>query len=253
MTTGERLTVRELVNPVVSATCLALLLALAFLALYVWREWHAYQASEYRRMTGRGFFGLLRDSGALFEYLVGKDVTHLFPGARVLFNVYVPKQRGGTSECDVIALIEGRMVVFECKCYSGWVFGKQDETYWVETFNSRSKNRFYNPIRQNAGHVKALSAFLGVEPSSLVSIVVFSNRADLKHVKTDGSIPVVKRRQLRKTIKKALDEPDSVTFNETTLDALVPLASPDEVVRKEHIESIKRRYDSKERASGEKD
>lgn len=240
-------------NLVVTAMALALLLTLASLVLYVWHERNVYLASEYHGLTGRGFFDLIRDSGSLFEYLVGKDVTRLLPGARVLFNLYVPKQRGGTSECDVVALIEGRIIVFECKCYSGWVFGKQDETYWVETFNSRSKNRFYNPVRQNAGHIKALSAFLGVDPSSLVSIIVFSNRADLKHVRTDGSIPVIKRRQLRKTIKNALDKSSGATFDETTFDALVPLAMPDKDVRKEHIESIKKRYDSKGRASGEKD
>lgn len=232
-------------NLVSVVSTLAFLATFALLFLYVWRVRNAYLVSTYHRLTGRKFFELIRDQGAWFEYLVGRDVTRHFPEARVLYNLYVPKARGGTSECDVVALIEGRLVVFECKCYSGWVFGKQNETFWVETFNSRSKNRFYNPIRQNAGHIRALSTFLDIEPSSLVSVVVFSNHTDLRHVKTDGSVPVIKRRQLRKAVRKALDETCTSLFDKTAFDALAPLASQDEDAKRRHVDSIRRRFGTK--------
>ena len=48
---------------------------------------------------------------------------------------------------------------------------------------ARKKNRFYNPIWQNAGHIKALKTFFNeYQDVPVYSLVVFSERCELKKV-----------------------------------------------------------------------
>jgi hypothetical protein len=43
------------------------------------------------------------------------------------------------------------------KDYSGWIFGKGNQTKWTQVLAyGREKYCFYNPIMQNNGHISAL-------------------------------------------------------------------------------------------------
>ena len=85
----------------------------------------------------------------------------------VLKNIYVPTQ-GKTTEIDLLMIHEKGIFVFESKNYSGWIFGSADQLNWTQSLQNGDKNKFYNPIRQNRTHIKALAAFLEKPVSEFV-------------------------------------------------------------------------------------
>lgn len=86
----------------------------------------------------------------------------------------------GTTQIDHVLISRFGIFVIETKDYSGWIFGDSKARYWTQVlFNE--KNRFQNPIRQNAGHVQTVRALLDFLPSeSVSSAVVFVGSAEFK-------------------------------------------------------------------------
>ncbi len=121
--------------------------------------------------------------GERLTYLALKNFEVI--GAKFLFNVYIPKSDSGTTELDIVMICHAGIFVFECKEFSGWIFGRADQKYWYQTLRSRKcnsvKNRFYNPVMQNRSHVKHLKAFLHLD-IPIRSIIVFSDKCELKNV-----------------------------------------------------------------------
>ena len=128
--------------------------------------------------------------GHFLEYLIEYALSHgrLSGRSRVWSNVLVPKDGAliDEAEIDVLMLHERGVFVFESKNYSGWIFGSEDQRMWTQSLNRATKTRFYNPIKQNAVHVKALSRRLAVPESAFASYIVFSDRCELKKVPTRG-------------------------------------------------------------------
>jgi restriction system protein len=88
-----------------------------------------------------------------------------------LRRIVIPGLRG-TTEIDHLVVSKFGIFVVELKDYSGWIFGHGEAPNWTAVYFGR-KFKFQNPLRQNYGHVKALEAFLGVDPRVLHGIVVF--------------------------------------------------------------------------------
>ena len=102
-----------------------------------------------------------------------KDIFH---------NLYVRNSNGKYAQIDVAALTSKDLIVFEVKNYSGWIYGSEDQPYWTKVLG-RKKYRFYNPIMQNAEHIRALRQNLPQNPSiPIYSIVVFYGSAKLKNI-----------------------------------------------------------------------
>ena len=116
----------------------------------------------------------------------------------VINDVMVEVERG-TSQIDHVIVSNFGVFVVETKNYSGWIFGDDTSRYWTQVIYKR-KEKFYNPIRQNLGHIKALKKVLADYPNLLyIPIVVFSINADLK---TKTSNHVVYSTKLLKTIRR---------------------------------------------------
>lgn len=83
-------------------------------------------------------------------------------------------------QVDCLALDERGIFVFESKGYVGWLYGHGDRVHWTQvSAYGQNKHQFYNPVRQNAAHVDAITSIFG----SLVpvyNIVVFGSDATLK-------------------------------------------------------------------------
>ena len=82
----------------------------------------------------------------------------------VLQNVYIPKRNGETSEIDLLFITKIGIFVMESKNYSGYIFGTDTNQKWTVSLHVghgyTEKHQFYNPILQNAGHVRALRRVL---------------------------------------------------------------------------------------------
>ncbi len=170
---------------------------------------------------------------------------------KILRNVYVPKGNGETSEIDVLYITQKGIFVIESKNYSGWIFGDEKAGFWTASLPNGVKNRFYNPIKQNQTHMKWLREYLqstlGID-CPLYSLIVFSERCELKKVTAETSdAKVIKRDVLYAAVKQKWDSMfDRLTEEnvDAIYTALKELTNVDEAVKAAHIESINRRFKS---------
>lgn len=97
---------------------------------------------------------------------------------------------GKSTQIDNVLVTNKKIYVIESKNYSGWIFGSENSKTWTQTFNfygKVTKSSFFNPLNQNCAHIRYLSKFLDIPLSYFINIVVFSNQAELKNIKTDKS------------------------------------------------------------------
>lgn len=139
----------------------------------------------------KGLFDLILDNifdnewtGKYGEKLTERElkfVRLLGRKGKILRNVYLPKNDGGTSEVDVIYITQKGIFIFESKNYSGWIFGNEKNKNWTTVLPNKQKIHFYNPIMQNKTHLKWMKHFID-EDIPLFSVVVFSERCELKEI-----------------------------------------------------------------------
>ncbi|MGC6505280.1 MAG: nuclease-related domain-containing protein [Coraliomargaritaceae bacterium] len=106
-------------------------------------------------------------------------------------NYHNQASRTDSAQIDHIVLSEYGIFVIETKNYSGWIFGSPQSRIWTQVVYSE-KNKFQNPIKQNWGHIYALSYFLQVPRYKFRNIVCFVGDAEFKtelpqEVYIDGS------------------------------------------------------------------
>lgn len=151
-----------------------------------------------------GFFFLLRwllpSKGKVGEKVVAGKLDHLPKDQyRVLNNVTIPTPKGSSQIDHLVVSVYGIFVI-ETKNYDGWIYGGEHAEYWTQNIYG-NKYQLYNPILQNAGHVRALRRVLKeFAPIPIMPIVAFSGKADIK-VKVEESC-VVYWSQLRKVINQ---------------------------------------------------
>lgn len=213
--------------------------------LYGFSAWQ-YSRTLYYAQTHRSFLSMRLNKGFYGEYLTWKYLEKLSGHKRYLFNCYLPKDKGETTEVDVILLHESGIYVFESKNYSGWIFGDEGQPYWTQTLpagRGRSrKERFFNPILQNKVHLKWLSQYLDRPLDSFFSYIVFSDRCTLKKITlTSGQHHVVNRYKLLAAVKKNAKKVGRQLSDEeiealyTTLE---PLTQVTEAEKLAHIETV---------------
>lgn len=160
----------------------------------------------------------------------------------VLKNIYVPHQ-DKTSEIDLLMIHEKGFFVFESKNYSGWIFGDDSQLNWTQTLQNGKKYHFYNPIRQNQTHIKALSEYLDLPISSFISYIVFSERCELKSVPEDtDQVVIVRRPNMLKKLRAYLHSAENLYSHEEIqqlAQKLQPLTNKSEAEKQQHIEEIK--------------
>lgn len=170
-------------------------------------------------------------------------------GAKFLFNVYIPKGDGKTTEIDVLMICNRGLFVFESKNYAGWIFGKETRKNWVVSLHqgygrSARKARFYNPIRQNAAHVQHLRNFVNKEIPTY-SIIVFSNECTFKYLNLKSKdIAVIYRCEAFETVSKIYFQAEAA-LSQADIDLLFyqlfPYSQVSREEKKRHAEQIRNR------------
>lgn len=103
---------------------------------------------------------------------------------------------------------------------------------------NRKKFKFFNPIKQNELHMKAVEQVLELDRSQMLSWIVFSDRSTLK--KVDASdVPVLNRRNWKKQIMVPGEA--RLTLGEQTLlyEQLLAYTNVSEAIKAAHIAAIK--------------
>jgi predicted RNA-binding Zn-ribbon protein involved in translation (DUF1610 family) len=134
--------------------------------------------------------------------------------------------------------------VIETKNYKGWIVGNEKSEHWTQVLFKR-KQRFYNPIKQNLGHINVLKTYLSKYPSiNYIPIVVFLSKSDIK-VKTTYNI--INSRQLIQTIKKY----NEINLEQREKEDIYKIINEANLVdtydKTEHIKSIKKLIQKRKR------
>ena len=210
-----------------------------------------YKKTSYYQITKIPYFTMQRDKGRLGEYETYRLLKSFEKkGARFLFNVYLPKGNDETTEIDVLMIDRNGIIVFESKNYSGWIFGDERQKVWTQTLpNGRGrahKERFLNPVWQNKLHIEALRQVLGDRNVDLFSLIVFSDRCELKKIKLyHNDICVIHRRDIVSAVNRCQgnndlsDEDIASIYNE-----LFPYSQVTEEEKRKHIDDIQRSLNS---------
>ena len=220
------------------------------LILVAYKKYKNYTNTTYYKLTQNSPITVWFDTGLLGEYLIYnwlKDIEN--KDGKFLFNLYLPKEDGETTEIDVLLITNRGLFVFESKNYSGWIFGDDKQKNWTQTLPSgkgRShKEYFYNPIFQNKGHISNLKRILG-EEIPFYSIITFSERCTLKKVPEDTEfIKVIKRDDVLKTVANIYDNTQPTLTNEEIdeiYNKLKIYSQASNQIKKEHIDNIRMKY-----------
>ena len=226
---------------------LALLVWIGYLAYQYNRNLKEYKNSEYFKNTQYPYQKVIKDLGLLGEYYTYLKLRKIDGYKKFLFNCYLPKDKGDTTEIDVIMLHEKGIFVFESKNYSGWIFGSEEDRMWTQSIARKGKRpvktKFFNPVIQNTVHIKWLKNTLqSYSEVPCFSFIVFSERCSLKklNLKTDNHT-IVKRNQLIEAMKNTLSKNKTVWTQEEldqVYDILYPLTQISEEDKQAHIERI---------------
>ena len=191
-----------------------------------------------------------KSKGKIGEYYTDKKLKSIskkdYPG-HVLRNLYIPISGNRTSEIDLLYINEKGVFVIESKNYSGYIFGMHEYKNWTQTIYNQGTNKvekfhFYNPIWQNNNHIKFLKEFLKSPNLPVYSIIVFSDKCELKDIRYSSSNTyVIQRQDLKETISSICNRSES-SLNSNTVDKiynnLLPLTQVTTDIKKIHVEKI---------------
>jgi hypothetical protein len=136
--------------------------------------------------------------GRIGEGEVKYYLRQLDPGKfKIFHDTLLPSSDGGTTQIDHIVISRAGIFVIETKNYKGWIFGSERSRQWTQTIYQR-KQKFYNPLHQNYGHIKAIEHIIGEQIDvPYYNVVVFGSRAVIKRVEVDSpNTYVVSAKQL---------------------------------------------------------
>jgi len=185
--------------------------------------------------------------GAVGERIVQKRLEKLGEEYRAYHDLYVEDAQYGLTQIDHVVVSKYGLHVIETKHYKGWIFGGENQKYWTQII-FKNKQKFYNPIRQNYGHIEALKSHLNLPNLPVCSIIAFSNEVEFKFKEPFRSADVVHYRGLVKAIKQ--DDRPRLTDNQvnsiiSNLDQLADLPKEEKKsIKKAHLRQVRKKYNA---------
>ncbi len=207
---------------------------------------YKYNKCKYKIETNNNYLKVRLNKGLFGEYLTYQILESLSGYKKITVNTYIPKKNGETTEVDLICVHETGIYCIESKNYSGWIFGDEKSQYWTQSLKGGMKNRFFNPIMQNEGHIKHLKEFLSADYSGeFYSVIVFSQRCDLKKIKMNSKdILLMRRPFLKRHMSRAIVKRNQILSNlkvDSIYDKLIQYSGVSEEEKLQHINNIKRK------------
>jgi len=222
---------------------LIIFLPLIYVLIRVYLRKQKFKGSKYNEASGNTYAKTVGSKGNSGEYLTFSYLEKVEGDKRLFTNIYLPTKDGKTTEIDLLMIHPTGIYVFESKNYSGWIFGDDKGKYWTQSLKGGNKNRFYNPIWQNAAHINALSKALGNGYSDfLYSYIVFSERCELNKITITGpGVVVLKRNRLLNQLRVDMTNRSKV-FTKAEMDELEKELSKfhlvDEQMKEAHIQRV---------------
>ena len=151
----------------------------------------------------------------------------------------------GTAEIDIIQVTRKGIFVVECKYRTDEVSGSAIEHSWDITRNGKKIAAMYNPIKQNANHIRTLESYLkkeGIEAPTVYNVVVIVAKElsikELDQIDTDTVLV-----QGLSDLKKLDSLPDELTDKQVLeFQAIIERKESTEYQRRKHVEYVKKQY-----------
>lgn len=181
--------------------------------------------------------------GYSLEKKVMKQLNSMFHTNPVP-NVVLQRTKG-TTEIDIIQVTRKGIFVVECKYRTDEVSGSAIEHSWDITRNGKKIAAMYNPIKQNANHIRTLESYLkkeGIEAPTVYNVVVIVAKElsikELDQIDTDTVLV-----QGLSDLKKLDSLPDELSDKQVLeLQAVIERKESTEYQRRKHVEYVKKQY-----------
>lgn len=181
--------------------------------------------------------------GYSLEKKVMKQLNSMFHTNPVP-NVVLQRTKG-TTEIDIIQVTRKGIFVVECKYRTDEVSGNAIEHSWDITRNGKKIAAMYNPIKQNANHIRTLESYLkkeGIEAPTVYNVVVIVAKElsikELDQIDTDTVLV-----QGLSDLKKLDSLPDELTDKQVLeFQAIIERKESTEYQRRKHVEYVKKQY-----------
>lgn len=164
-----------------------------------------------------------------------------FMPEQIFRNVYVPTN-SGTTEIDILAVSKKGLLVFECKNYSGTIYGDGRKKHWVQYLGGK-KFFFLNPTWQNRAHIRHLKElFAGIDDLPIIPFVVTTGNANWKLRNIDPSDHVLHwtGQHLDSVYRKLPDWRNVNNYYVQVCNRLRSFERPDDVIKEEHVNRLRR-------------
>jgi len=156
---------------------------------------------------------------------------------RILNDVMLPS-KGSTETTQIDHIVVSNFGIFciETKAYEGWIFGDINRDYWTQVIY-KYKKKFYNPLKQNYAHVKAVENLIQIKypHARILSFVAFPNA---KKIKISGTDSVGYMRDILKKIKNYNNSILSDTERDNIYQMLSQANIIDKEARRQHNQSV---------------
>lgn len=166
------------------------------------------------------------------ENKVGRVIGETVENEQYVINDLILEDDGKSSQIDHIVINPRGIFVIETKNYSGEIYGSESQREWTQVLQyGKVKNKFYNPVKQNATHVYHVKKIVGKLP--IHSLVVFVQN-NTYHIEADNVIPL-------SALRAALQSGERVLTAEQMRTAYhLLLSSRSDISTKKHVQNIKK-------------
>ena len=167
------------------------------------------------------------------EHWTKSELKKLPKDKYIILNDIFININGFTHQIDHVIVSCYGIFSIETKQYNGYITGSKYDKNWVRHINSKVLY-YVNPIRQNYGHVKALSELLKLDEKKIFNIVCIPSNAKLK-IEHNGEL-------VRNTtiVSKILTYQDIIIDNINEIADIIKKNNiKDKVMKKEHIHNIR--------------
>lgn len=225
----------------------AFLFLVCVIAITYTYEYYRFKNSTYGKQNKNKFIRILFNRGARGEYKTSLVLEKADFEKKLLFNCYIPTEKGDKTEVDIIVVSVKGVYVIENKNYSGWIFGDEKSKKWCEMMGKK-KYFFFNPIMQNKGHITNMENLLQIGKDKYTSVITFNQNANLKKINvTSEKTHVIGYFELGKFVQKQKDMQSCLDSEkiEQIYNALLPGTQLTYEEKQQHIERINAQFKKK--------
>ncbi len=155
------------------------------------------------------------------------------------FHDLIIPAKNGTTQIDHLLVSQYGLFIVETKNKKGWIFGSASQPKWTQTLY-RKKYSFQNPLRQTFRQKKVLSEFLGLDESTVHTVVYFVGDCKFK---TPLPVNVIKS-GLRRYIKRFTNRILTTKEVDRVTEALAQHISESSLTTRDHVRSLRKRHAS---------